>query len=158
MSNVTEINATNETNETNETLLKINRCLPQETRPDVELIDLDRSYLLRQISNKYDLSKFIRSLTDEELTWKREVEITGSTQSWFRHSPPEDIWDDEDALEEYVDNLYTDEMEQEMEEFIDKDVEISYQPIVVVSPKTVAKLEDAKFQMKEDSTYLRPVG
>ena len=146
MSNVTEINVTNETNET---LLKINRCLPPEHKPDVELIDFDGGYLLREISNKYDLSKFIRSLTDEELTWKREVEITGSTQSWFRHSPPEDIWDDEDALEEYVDNLYADEMEQEMEEFIDKDVEISYQPIVVVSPKTVAKLEDAKFQMKK---------
>tara|TARA_B110001450_G_scaffold227918_1_gene227549 strand:+ start:89 stop:553 length:465 start_codon:yes stop_codon:yes gene_type:complete len=146
MNNVTEINATNEINET---LARINRCLPKSHKPDVELINIDGGYFLGEISKKYDLPKFIRSLTDEELTWKREVRITGLTQSCFTHTPPEDIWDDEDALEEYMDNLYPDDMEQEMEEFIDKDLKISYQLNVVVSPETVAKLEDAKFQMRK---------
>jgi hypothetical protein len=146
MNNVTEINATNEINET---LVKINRRLPKSHKPDVELINIDDDYFLGEIHKKYDLPKFIRSLTDEELTWKSELQITGTVQFDFMDTPPEDICDDEDALEEYMDNLYAENMELEMGEVIDTDLEISYQPIVVVSPKTVAKLEDAKFQMKK---------
>ena len=144
MNNVTEINATNEINET---LVKINRRLPKSHKPDVELINIDDDYFLGEIHKKYDLHKFIRSLTDEELTWKRELQITGTVQFDFMDTPPEDIWDDEDALEEYMDNLYAEDMELEMGTFIDEltDLEISYQPNLVVSPETVAKLEDAKF-------------
>ena len=146
MNNITEINATNEINEA---LVKINRRLPKSHKPDVELINIDDDYFLGEIHRKYDLPKFIRSLTDEELTWKRELQITGTVQFDFMDTPPEDICDDEDALEEYMDNLYADDMEQEMEEFIDKDLKISYQLNVVVSPETVAKFEDAKFQMRK---------
>ena len=141
MNNVTEINATNET------LVKISRFLPKSHKPDVELINIDDDYFLGEIHRKYDLPKFIRSLTDEELTWKRELQITGTVQFDFMDTPPEDICDDEDALEEYMDNLYAEDMELEMGTFIDDltDLEISYQPSLVVSPETVAKLEDAKF-------------
>lgn len=153
MNNVTEINATNEINETLVKIKTIKFCLPPSHKPDVESININghgiSGSLLKEISNEYDLQKFIGSLTDEELTWEKIVHITGTVQFDFMDTPPEDIWDDEDALEEYMDNLYADDMEIEMGEVIDTYLEISYQPHLVVSPETVAKLEDAKFQMKK---------
>jgi hypothetical protein len=146
MHNVTEINATNEINET---LVKISRCLPRSRKPYAELIDFDGGYLLREVSNKYDLSKFIQSLTDEELTWEKDVSITGTIQTHFTDTPPEDIWDDEDALEEYMEYLCEQDLEGDEVYFEEKNLEIFYLPNLVVSPATVTKLEDAKFQMKE---------
>lgn len=140
MHNVTELNVKTATQET---LKEVNRHMSGCLEPDVDRINTD-SFWLKDISKNYDLPKFFSSLTSDELTWKKDVQITGRLVSSFTDIPPEDIWDDEDALEEYMDDLHEGEIEGDYEKIMDKDLEIYYNPELVISPEVLAKLEDAK--------------
>ena len=158
MSNVTEMNVKNETqNILDDINMSISYREVDEDEIGLErfIDDLSKSRyykrnsLPREISKKYDLEKFFKSLTDEEVNWNKKVSVSGMIEQEFTHTPPEDIWDDEDALQGYISYLDPDDVYIDYSEIVNPSVEVSFTPEVVSSTEVIAKLEDAKLQIKK---------
>ena len=150
MNNVTEINTQLTTHQILTLLNKsIRRGFDENNIDDlIEYISLD-GLMYRETYNKYDLMKFFNSLTDEEVNWKKFVHIEGEVVEPFYVEPPEDIWDDKDALEKFRDNLSHCDVETEDRYFGSISLKTHYFPMIVPSPEVIAKLEDAKTQIKK---------
>jgi len=153
MKNITEINVKNETYETLKSVgLILERIDFDEPNFDLNGLDEIRvSSQLEEICKKYDIPKFLRSLNDEDAIWEKKVEMGGTVYGQFYHIPPEDLWDDEDALQEYAEGLdYDDVCDDVNDLYVDNySFDITYNAKLLISPEVFTKLEDAKFQMKK---------
>ena len=153
MKNVTKINVKNETYETLKSVgLILERIDFDEPNFDLKGLDGNRvSSQWEEICKKYDIPKFLRSLTDEDAIWEKKVEMGGTVYGQFYHFPPEDLWDDYDALLEYAEGLdYDDVCDDVNDVYVDDySFDITYNAKLLISPEVFTKLEDAKFQMKK---------
>ena len=151
MKNVTKINVKNETYETLKSVGLILERIDFD-EPNFDLIYGNRvSHQWDEICKKYDIPKFLLSLNDEDTTWKKEVWMRGRIGGYFCHFPPEHLWDDEDALQEYAEGLdYEDVCDDVNDLYVDDySFDITYNAKLLISPEVFTKLEDAKFQMKK---------